>query len=49
VLTDRPEALRMDSEESSGVRWFELDEAIHWSGTAEMKRLLSKTRAVLGV
>jgi 8-oxo-dGTP pyrophosphatase MutT (NUDIX family) len=49
VLTAHPEALREDPEESSGVRWFELDEAIHQAGTAEMKRLLSKARAVLGV
>ena len=49
VLTERPEALREDPEESSAVRWFELDEAIHRAGTAEMRRLLGKVRAVLGV
>ena len=49
VLTDHPEALREDPEGSSGVRWFELDEAIHRAGTAEMRRLLGKVRAVLGV
>jgi 8-oxo-dGTP pyrophosphatase MutT (NUDIX family) len=49
VLTDRPEALRVDPAESHGVRWFELDEALHLAGTAEMRRLLSKVRAVLGV
>jgi len=48
VLTDCPEALREDPEESSAVRWFELDEAMHRAGTPEMKRLLSKVRAVLG-
>ena len=49
VLTDRPESLREDPEESSEVRWFELDEAIHRAATAEMKRLLTKVRKVLGV
>jgi 8-oxo-dGTP pyrophosphatase MutT (NUDIX family) len=49
VVTDSPGALREDPEESSAVRWFELDEAIHRAGTAEMKRLLTKVRAVLGV
>ena len=49
VLTDHPESLREDPEESSEVRWFELDEAIHRAATAEMKRLLTKVRAVLGV
>lgn len=47
VVTDRPEALREDLEESSAVRWFDLDEAIHRAGTPEMKRLLTKARAVL--
>src|SRR5262249_7230839 len=36
-----------DLEESSAVRWFDLDEAIHRAGTPEMKRLLTKARAVL--
>ena len=49
VLTDRPEALRADLDESSAVRWFELDEAIHRAGTPEMKRLLTKVRTVLGI
>jgi len=49
VVTDRPEALREDPEESSAVRWFELDEAIHRANSAEMKRLLSKVRGVLGI
>ncbi len=49
VLTDRPEALRVETEESSRIRWFELDEAIHRAATPEMKRLLSKARVVLGV
>lgn len=49
VLTDRPEALREDPEESSAVRWFELDDALHRSATAEMRRLLTKVRGVLGV
>lgn len=49
ALTDDPGALRMDPEESHAVRWFEFDEALHRAGTPEMKRLLSKARAVLGV
>jgi 8-oxo-dGTP pyrophosphatase MutT (NUDIX family) len=49
VLTDRPAALRMDAAESSEVRWFDFDEAIHRATTPEMRRLLSKARAVLGV
>ena len=49
MLTDRPELLREDPEESSQVRWFELDQAIHQAGTAEMRRLLTKVRAVLGI
>ncbi len=49
VLTEQPEALRVDPAESRGVRWFEFDEALHGAGTPEMKRLLSKARAVLGV
>jgi hypothetical protein len=48
-MTDRPESLREDLQESSEVRWFELDEAIHRAGTQEMKRLLTKVQAVLGV
>jgi 8-oxo-dGTP pyrophosphatase MutT (NUDIX family) len=49
VLTEQPGALRVDAAESSAIRWFEFDEAIHRAGTAEMRRLLSKARAVLGV
>jgi len=49
VVTDRPGALRVDPAESHGVQWFGLDEALHRAGTPEMRRLLSKTRAVLGV
>ncbi|HTS81058.1 MAG TPA: NUDIX hydrolase [Myxococcaceae bacterium] len=49
VLTDRPEALREDPAESAGVRWFDLEEALHRAGTDEMRRLLTKARAVLGV
>jgi 8-oxo-dGTP pyrophosphatase MutT (NUDIX family) len=49
VLTDRPGALGGDAAESSEVRWFEFDEAIHRAGTSEMRRLLSKARAALGV
>jgi len=49
VLTDRPEALREDPEESRAVQWFDLDVALHRAGTAEMRRLLGKVRAVLGV
>jgi len=49
VLTEQPEALRVDPAESRGVRWFEFDEALHGAGTPEMKRLLSKARAVLGI
>jgi 8-oxo-dGTP pyrophosphatase MutT (NUDIX family) len=49
VVTDHPEALREDPDESSAVRWFELDEAIHRAAAPELKRLLSKVRAVLGV
>ena len=49
VVTDHPEALREDPQETSAVRWFEIDDALHRASSAEMKRLLSKTRAVLGV
>ncbi len=49
VLTDTPEALRGDPQQSSNVRWFELDEAIHRAASPELKRLLSKARTVLGV
>jgi len=49
VMTDRPQALRADLEESESVRWFDFDEALHQASTAEMKRLLSKARAVLGI
>jgi 8-oxo-dGTP pyrophosphatase MutT (NUDIX family) len=49
VVTDRPAALRVDPGESRGVQWFELDEALHRAGTPEMRRLLSKARAALGV
>ncbi len=49
VVTERPESLRVDPVESQGVRWFELAEALHRAGTPELKRLLSKARAVLGV
>lgn len=49
VLTSEADALRVDPVESHGVRWFELDEAMHRAATPEMKRLLSKARAVLGV
>jgi 8-oxo-dGTP pyrophosphatase MutT (NUDIX family) len=49
VLTDQPGALQADLGESEGVRWFELDEALHGAATPELKRLLSKARAVLGV
>jgi len=49
VLTERPDALRADLAESEAVRWFDFDEALHRASTAEMKRLLSKARAVMGV
>jgi len=49
VLTSEADALRVDPAESRGARWFEFEEAIQGAGTPEMKRLLSKTRAVLGI
>ena len=49
LLTDHPEALRADPDESSAVCWFELDEAIHRAASPELKRLLTKVRAVLGI
>jgi 8-oxo-dGTP pyrophosphatase MutT (NUDIX family) len=49
VLTDQPDALRADPGESESVRWFEFDEALHRASTAEMKRLLSKARRLLGL
>jgi 8-oxo-dGTP pyrophosphatase MutT (NUDIX family) len=48
VLTDQPDALRVDPAESEAVRWFELDEALHRAATPEMRRLLSKVQEALG-
>lgn len=49
VLTDQPEALRVDPTESAAVRWFELPEALHRADAPEMRRLLRKAQAALGV
>jgi len=49
VLTEQPEALRADPLESGAVRWFELPEALHRADAPEMRRLLRKAQAALGL
>jgi hypothetical protein len=49
VVTDRPEALQASTAESAEVRWFTFEEALHRSGTTEMRRLLVKARTALAV
>src|SRR5262249_13776651 len=49
VLTDEPEALRIDPSESAAVRWVGLPEALHRAEAPEMRRLLRKAQVVLGL
>jgi len=49
VVTEHPEALRVDAMESAAVRWFELPEALHRADAPEMRRLLRKAQAALGL